>query len=145
MQADTQSFLLRVAKLLIKIYYDILQLPEEVHFHHGQVSAENRADQMPGTFCLQCTPDLYVSITPVSFSSHVALKGTGLYGFVDASEDSRSHCALPELTYTEVDTRQRGFEIAGPFYQYRCVDSPIPATHSLSTRIGVTAVTSLKL
>lgn len=123
-QADTQSFLLRVAKLLIKIYYDILQLPEEVHFHHGQVSAENRADQMPGTFCLQCTPDLYVSITPVSFSSHVALKGTGLYGFVDASEDSRSHCALPELTYTEVDTRQRGFEIAGPFYQYRCVDSP---------------------
>ncbi|EFO64886.1 Hypothetical protein GLP15_4233 [Giardia lamblia P15] len=123
-KAETQRFLLRIVELVIKIYYDILQLPEEVHFHHGQVSAEIKATRPFGVFYLQCTPDLYVSITPVSFSSHTTLRGTGLYGFVDASEDSRSHCIFPELKYTEVDTKQWEFETSGPFYQYQCVDSP---------------------
>lgn len=123
-RADARDFLLRFIKLLIKIYYDILQLPEEVHFHQGQIRTDDSTDQTSKTFYLQCTPDLYISITPVAFSSHTSLRGTGLYGFVDTLEGDRSHHTLPNLTYTEVDTELLTSITPHPIYQYHCADPP---------------------
>ena len=123
-RADARDFLLRFIKLLIKIYYDILQLPEEVHFHQGQIRTDDSIDQTSKTFYLQCTPDLYISITPVAFSSHTSLRGTGLYGFVDTLEGDRSHHTLPNLTYTEVDTELLTSIAPHPIYQYHCADPP---------------------
>lgn len=123
-KTETMTFLLRFIKLLVKIYYDILQLPEEVHFHQGQISDMDNSDYVPGTFYLQCTPDLYVSIVPVSFSSHTNLRGTGLYGFVGTAGSDKSHNPLPKLVYIETDTKKWASIASGPVYQYCCADAP---------------------
>lgn len=123
-KAETRTFLLRFINLLIKIYYDILQLSEEVRFHQGKISTMNNNDQVSGIFYLQCTSDLYVSITPVSFSSHTALNGSGLYGFVDTTDSDTSHHPLSKLVYTEIDTKQWASITTSPIYQYCCTDAP---------------------